>query len=100
MEAEIIGRCYHCTAALTRADYGRENTCLTCDRATRCCRNCRNYQRGRPNDCLEPTAEPVADKARANFCEHFDPAFTPAHADAAGDQDPDALRQAAESLFR
>ncbi|NCU21083.1 hypothetical protein EOM89_10180, partial [Candidatus Falkowbacteria bacterium] len=51
--------------------------CLSCGKATRCCRNCRLYQRGRPNDCLEPLAEPVADKTRANFCEHFDPALQP-----------------------
>jgi len=95
---DVIGHCWHCGADLTAADYGRETSCLTCGKPTRCCRNCRFYQRGRPNDCIEPIAEPVADKQRANFCELFDPAPTPA-GDAAR-PDADGLRQAAEDLFK
>ncbi|WP_462320141.1 hypothetical protein [Halochromatium sp.] len=101
MKPDIIGHCWHCGAGLTRADYGRENHCLSCSKPTRACRNCRLYQRGRPNDCLEPLAEPIADKVRANFCEHFDPAPQPAvPQDASNTQDGDHLRQAAESLFK
>ncbi|MEA1048780.1 hypothetical protein U5801_02950 [Lamprobacter modestohalophilus] len=101
MAADIIGHCWHCSAELTRADYGRENHCLSCGKATRACRNCRLYQRGRPNDCLEPLAEPIADKVRANFCEHFDPAPQPSASPVQNStQDEDHLRQAAESLFK
>ena len=101
MEPEIIGYCWHCCAGLTRADFGRENHCLSCGKPTRVCRNCRLYQRGRPNDCLEPLAEPISDKTRANFCEHFDPAPQPtALPDSSSTQDEDRLRQAAESLFK
>lgn len=101
MTADIIGHCWHCGAELTRADYGRENHCLSCGKAARACRNCRLYQRGRPNDCLEPLAEPITDKIRANFCEHFDPAPRPsASPGPSSTQDEDHLRQAAESLFK
>lgn len=101
MVSDVVGHCWHCGAGLTHADYGRENYCLSCGKATRCCRNCRLYQRGRPNDCVEPLAEPIADKARANFCEHFDPASRPRsdQAAAAVDDEQD-LRQAAEALFK
>ncbi|MBK1616902.1 hypothetical protein CKO42_00220 [Lamprobacter modestohalophilus] len=101
MTADIIGHCWHCGTELTRADYGRENHCLSCGKATRACRNCRLYQRGRPNDCLEPLAESIADKVRANFCEHFDPAPRPSASPISSNtQDEDHLRQAAESLFK
>jgi hypothetical protein len=104
MVPDVVGQCWYCGASLTKADYSRENHCLSCSKATRCCRNCRLYQRGRPNDCLEPLAEPVADKTRANFCEQFDPAPRPSpgqpqdrSAEAADAQD---LLQAAEALFK
>ncbi len=93
MPEDIIGRCWHCGADLTRADYGRETNCLGCGKPTRCCRNCRFYQRGRPNDCVEPMAESVSNKERANFCGFFDPWTTPTGA--AGQ-----ARQAADDLFK
>jgi hypothetical protein len=98
MNADIIGHCWHCGAELTRADYARENSCLRCGKATRCCRNCRFYQRGRPNDCVEPMAEEIADKTRANFCDFFDPALAPMTGTAT--PDTDQLRQAADDLFK
>jgi hypothetical protein len=62
------------------------------------CRNCRFYAPGRPNDCLEPVADPVADKQRANFCGYFEPA-TPKST--AGTQpSPEDLVKAAEDLFK
>lgn len=99
-QPEIIGHCWHCGSPLSRADYGRETNCLTCAHPTRCCRNCRHYARGRPNDCVEPLAEPVADKTRANFCEHFDPAAHPGAPAAATDSGTADLRAAAEALFK
>jgi len=98
MTEDIIGRCWHCSADLTRADYGRETNCLGCGKPTRCCRNCRFYQRGRPNDCVEPMAESVSNKERANFCGFFDPWAKPTGAATVA---PDAsLRQAADDLFK
>lgn len=95
---EIIGLCWHCRRPLTRADYGRENNCLGCTKPVRVCRNCRHYAPGRPNDCLEPMAERVLDKNRATMCEFFEPDPNPPEGE--GRSDVDALRDAAEALFR
>jgi hypothetical protein len=99
MKDTPIGICWHCGHPLGKADLGRETTCQGCGKATRCCRNCRLYAPGRPLDCIEPIAEPVTDKTRANFCEHFDPttrpvAGEPAQAHAA------ELFKAAQDLFK
>ncbi len=96
MSLDIIGRCWHCGRDLTRADYGRETACLGCSKPTRVCLNCRFFARGRPNDCVEPMAEPVAAKDRANFCPFFEPTRTPA-----GTTTPTQdLRRAADELFK
>jgi hypothetical protein len=98
METEHIGSCWNCRHGLTKADYGREATCPGCGKSTRCCRNCRHYAPGRPNDCLEPMEERILDKSKANFCELFEPAENPLPSGAKPDLD--ALRQAADDLFK
>jgi len=98
MHHPVIGRCWHCGQDLTDLDYAREATCPGCRKSTHCCRNCRWYERGRPNDCKEPVAEPVSDKERANFCGYFEAVF-PTGAGAAA-PNADALRDAAEDLFK
>jgi len=98
VNTEIVGTCWHCGAGLGKPDYGREANCLACGKPTRVCRNCRHYASGRPNDCLEPLAERVLDKTRANFCEHFEPSRTPA---AAGHSTaPTDLLRTAQDLFK
>ncbi|MCF1183119.1 hypothetical protein L0E83_06640 [Marichromatium gracile] len=92
-----LGNCWHCGSPLTRLDYAREGRCPNCERATHCCRNCRHHAPGRANDCIEPIAEAVTDKVRANFCELFEPRHQTGGA-APADQ-AEALRQAAEALF-
>jgi hypothetical protein len=99
MSSEIIGHCWHCGADLRAADYSREAACLSCGKPTHCCRNCRFYRPGRPNDCFEPMAELVADKLRANFCGYFEPTTTPLQGGGAAPAS-DSLRQAAEDLFK
>ena len=54
MPEEIVGHCWNCGQGLTKLDYGRESTCLNCDKPTHCCRNCRHFAPGRPNECMEP----------------------------------------------
>jgi hypothetical protein len=98
MGEEIKGHCWTCGQALTRLDYGRESECPGCRKPTHCCRNCRLYSPGRPNECFEPQVERVVDKTRANFCEWFEPVQQPAAGTAT--DDTDALRSAAERLFR
>ncbi len=98
MRSDFDGRCWNCGRALTGLDYGRESYCFGCSKPTRVCRNCRLYAPGRPNDCLEPLAEPEKDKERANFCEHFDPAERPASSTSAAV--PSDLLAAADALFK
>ena len=93
----VIGRCWQCGAELRRVDLGRETHCLGCGRPTRVCRNCRWYDPARANQCQEPVAEPVADKARANFCDFFEPSTA---GGGSGEEDADALRRSAEELFK
>lgn len=99
MTEETIGYCWSCGRPLGRLDYGRETTCVGCAKPTRCCRNCRHYAPGRPNECLEPMVERVLDKTAANFCELFEPS-PQAQGQAGASSDADALKQAAESLFK
>ena len=94
----IIGKCWHCSADLQSVDFGRENNCLGCGKPTRVCRNCRWYAPDRTNQCEEPMADRIMDKTHANFCGYFEPT-TETGSDSeksAGD----ALRQAAEDLFK
>jgi len=96
METEIIGNCWHCNVGLGKHDYGRETTCSGCGKPTRVCRNCRWYDPSRTNQCQEPIAERIMDKTRANYCEYFE-----ATAQVGGDGGvPDALRLAADDLFK
>lgn len=99
MSEEIRGHCWNCATGLTRLDFGREARCPGCGKDTHCCRNCRLYAPGRPNDCFEPQAERVIDKTRANFCDWFEPDPKPRERSTQGAGEDD-LRAAAESLFR
>jgi hypothetical protein len=92
------GNCWHCGQALSTADYGREADCPSCHRPTRVCRNCCHFAPGRPNECVEPMAEPVLEKERANFCEFFEPTDRPT-GNGAGPTVAELLR-AAEDLFK
>ncbi len=98
MNEKLNGRCWKCGAELTAAEYGRETNCRACVKPTRVCRNCRWYAPSRPNQCEEPMADRVMDKERANFCGYFEATADPLGGDAGESQD--ALRQAAEDLFK
>jgi hypothetical protein len=98
MGEEMRGLCWNCGHGLTRLDLGRESPCPGCGKPVHCCRNCRHYAPGRPNECMEPLVERVIDKLRANFCDYFEPSPKAAAGGAA--PDAEALRQAAEALFQ
>jgi len=98
MNDPIRGYCWHCGQALRAVDYGRETNCLGCHKPTHVCRNCRHFARGRPNDCLEPLAEPVLDKERANFCDLFEPSDR--HVQSRDGPTANDLVKAAEDLFK
>jgi hypothetical protein len=90
VDSDAVGVCWNCGRRLAKADYGREAACPGCRKPTRACRNCRHYAPGRPNDCLEPLAERVLEKERANFCEFFEP----------GERPPAGAAEAGEELIR
>jgi len=45
--------------------------CQNCGKDLRSCKNCRFFLSGARGDCRETSAEPQADKERANFCDWF-----------------------------
>ncbi len=47
--------------------------CPSCGRELHACRNCVFFLIGANHDCREDSAEPVADKERANLCDYFRP---------------------------
>ena len=49
----------------------RSSTCASCGADLPSCRGCSFYAPGSHFDCHETVDEVVADKERANFCEHF-----------------------------
>ena len=51
---------------------GRHDECPHCGAELKVCKNCANYDPDVHNQCIEPTAEFIRDRERANFCAHFD----------------------------
>jgi hypothetical protein len=98
MSPNAHGKCWHCGHALERDLYHREAECPGCRKQTHVCMNCRFYDTTRANACLEPIAEAVNEKRRANFCDYFEP-HSDAYKGAGTGQEADALRAAADRLF-
>lgn len=65
--------CWKCGALLpdTERKISFRALCDSCGFGLHCCKNCRNYAPGRPNDCAVPGTEYVADREANNFCEEF-----------------------------
>lgn len=66
--------CWKCGAPLPSFDRGKvpfRETCERCDADLHTCKNCLNWAPGKPNECLIPGTDYVADRERANFCEEF-----------------------------
>jgi hypothetical protein len=90
MMSRASWQCVACSSELTLpARVGRRDVCPGCGAELRSCRQCTFYDPSSYNACREPQAERVLDKARANFCEYFQPATSPrASAAAAPDASP------------
>ncbi len=88
--------CWKCGASLTASDYGRQDSCAKCGVDTHACLNCVNHHRSYNNECIESQADRVVDKEKSNFCDWFKPRAS------AGEGAPskDALKAAAEALFK
>jgi hypothetical protein len=64
--------CFNCGTELPPRDrIFRQTLCETCGSDVRVCRNCTFFSPGVQWDCRETITEPVRDKERANFCDHF-----------------------------
>ncbi|MCX5781309.1 MAG: hypothetical protein NT145_01185 [Elusimicrobia bacterium] len=50
---------------------GTKETCVKCGEDLHICLNCRLYDNHKPYQCMETDIDPVKNKERYNFCEHF-----------------------------
>ncbi|TKJ29087.1 hypothetical protein CEE39_09540 [bacterium (candidate division B38) B3_B38] len=67
-----MARCYCCGYEFEEGYRpSREDYCPQCSSEVHCCLNCQFYSEHAHNKCLEPTAEWVADREKANFCGYF-----------------------------
>lgn len=63
--------CWKCKAPLDRDKIHFRDTCEACSADLHVCKNCRFWCPGKPNECLVPGTEWVADREKANYCEEF-----------------------------
>ena len=64
--------CHRCaTGHRVEGPLSRGALCNGCGVELRCCLNCRFYDPRAYNECGEPAAERVVEKAEVNFCDHF-----------------------------
>jgi hypothetical protein len=82
---------------------GRSFLCEDCGKDLRVCKNCRFYLPGSRGDCSESSADPPAEKDRANFCDWFslNPAYRKASAGRREERDgARAAKAAFDELFK
>jgi hypothetical protein len=68
-------KCWKCGTEIQGLDEKRISFRAICDKCTawlHCCKNCKNYKPGLPNDCAIPDTEYIADREASNFCEDFE----------------------------
>lgn len=92
----LPGNCWHCGTDLGPLDYGRADTCTRCGKDTRVCKNCFFHDPAAHNQCHETQADRVVEKERSNFCDYF----KPKKGGGTGGNQKDALKAAAEALFK
>ena len=79
---------------------GRGETCPYCNSDLKVCKNCGFYSERVYNECAEHQAERVVEKTKANYCEFFTPVGKKAGAGLSEKEKSDAIKKAAESLFK
>lgn len=67
--------CWNCGESLTEVPLpiSRHENCPQCFTELHCCRLCRFYDPGIPDQCEEDRADPPVNKEVGNFCEWFQP---------------------------
>jgi len=73
MDEKSAPNCWHCGEVLEdlppRLSF--RQTCPSCDAFLHCCKGCRYYKVGLPNNCMAPGTDPIRDRDAANFCDEF-----------------------------
>lgn len=67
-------KCWQCYTELPDPEFGKltfRAECDKCGAALHCCRNCKYYHPGMPNECEVPGTDFIADRTKANLCEEF-----------------------------
>lgn len=63
--------CWKCGNNIELEFVSRSSECSFCHASLHSCKNCLYFSPGSHYDCHETVDELVADKEKANFCEHF-----------------------------
>lgn len=92
--------CHHCGEVYGPARQpGRSETCVRCQADLHVCLNCLFYDVKVAYQCRERRADPVAEKAVANYCEHFEFASRVWVPKDQSDARADAARKTLQSLL-
>jgi hypothetical protein len=87
--------CFACQKPIEVKDrVGFRDEC-DCGADLHVCKCCSFYDVKSYNECREPSADVVREKERANFCDFYQP-----NGQGAAKNDRDALKAAAEALFK
>ncbi len=67
--------CWNCDADASDEPLplSRQASCQQCGEYLHTCRQCTQYDAGKPQSCVNDLADPPSDKTSANFCEYFIP---------------------------
>lgn len=99
--ALIKTKCYKCQHELefnSIIPFSRQESCPKCFTDLKCCNMCQFFDLHADNQCREPQAERIIDKAKANFCSYFK--LTSASIVAGANSQREELLNKARSLFK
>ncbi len=63
--------CWKCKREINIDKPARSDECPLCSADLHVCAACDFFEKGMHNDCRESSAEYIADKEKANFCDYF-----------------------------
>ena len=93
--------CYQCGKQINiESKLSFREECPFCQSDLHTCFNCRFYNETAYNECNEPSAEPVKDKDRNNYCEYFDLQTNKKNSPSSADKERKKQMEAAEALFK
>ncbi len=93
--------CHKCqkeVSVLSATQVGRRDTCSSCSSDLHVCLNCRHYDKTAYNQCAEPQAERVLEKAESNFCDYFE--YREGRGEFIPSKDKDRILKNLDALFK